>query len=76
MTGWSWEYIDDYMTIPRFIEMTAYWKSWPPTHQLVASFVGYKDGGGSSSKSSGGSSSKSSDGDLDEFIRAAQSIAG
>jgi hypothetical protein len=36
-TGWSWEYIDDYMTMPRFQQLTRYWLKFPPQHLSLAS---------------------------------------
>ncbi len=29
-TGWSWEYIDDYMTIPRLEALNRHWGQFPP----------------------------------------------
>ena len=43
VTGWTWEYIDDHMTIPRLDEMTTYWKYQPPIHLMLASFFGIKE---------------------------------
>lgn len=39
-TGWTWEYIDDFMTVPRMTEMTQYWKGSPPLHLMVAAYFG------------------------------------
>ena len=36
-TGWNWEYIDDYMTMPRFQKLTRYWLKFPPQHLSLAS---------------------------------------
>jgi hypothetical protein len=41
-TGWTWEYIDDHMTIPRLSAMTRYWNQNPPVHVLVAGYIGYE----------------------------------
>ena len=38
--GWTWEYIDDNMTIPRLRAITEYQNSNPPTHVLVAAYMG------------------------------------
>ncbi len=35
-TGWTWEYIDETMTIPRLNGMRKYWESYPPTHISTA----------------------------------------
>ncbi len=40
--GWTWEYVEDNMTLPRLKTMNAYWKQNPPLHQLVKNFMGYK----------------------------------
>lgn len=37
--GYTYEYIDDYMTIPRLNAMAAYWKENPPLHQMVAQYL-------------------------------------
>lgn len=42
MTGWTWEYIDENMTLPRLCELSAYWGKNPPTHIIAAAYVGYK----------------------------------
>lgn len=45
ITGWSWEYIDEYMTIPRLEKMTEYWSENPPVHvmlSILASGLGIK----------------------------------
>jgi hypothetical protein len=41
-TGWTWEYIDNHMTIPRLSTMTRYWSQNPPVHVLVAEYMGYE----------------------------------
>lgn len=38
--GWTWEYIDANMTIPRLKEITAYQKQNPPTHVMIAAYLG------------------------------------
>ena len=40
--GWTWRYIDEEMTLPRLDAFTEYWKSNPPMHQMVATYLGYK----------------------------------
>lgn len=54
--GWTWEYVDEFMTIPRFMEMTSYWKENPPTHILVAAYMGVGTGGKQPAKTEGFSS--------------------
>jgi len=40
--GWTWEYIDDHMTMPRFNAMQRYWSKHPPLHILAAGMAGYR----------------------------------
>lgn len=40
--GWTWEYIDENMTIPRWNAIASYWRRHPPVHELVAGFTGYR----------------------------------
>lgn len=42
ITGWSWEYIDEYMTLPRLHAMTEYWTQHPPVHILLGALLGIK----------------------------------
>lgn len=42
MTGWTWEYIDDFMTLPRLFALSSYWQDSPPIHAMLASFFGIK----------------------------------
>jgi hypothetical protein len=38
-TGYTYEYVDDYMTLPRLAELQAYWKDTPPVHVSLAMFL-------------------------------------
>ena len=38
--GWSWEYIDDSMTLPRLSAINSYQKAHPPLHIMVAAYLG------------------------------------
>lgn len=40
-TGWTWEYIDEFMTLPRYEEMREYWDDNPPVHIMVAAYLGH-----------------------------------
>lgn len=40
--GWTWEYIDDMMTLPRLYAIFKHWESRPPLHWMVAQFLGIK----------------------------------
>ena len=42
ITGWTWEYINENMTLPRLASLSAYWNKHPPTHFLAAWYSGYK----------------------------------
>jgi hypothetical protein len=41
-TGWTWEYVEEELDIPRLVGLNRYWAECPPTHLLLAGFVGYK----------------------------------
>lgn len=38
-TGWTWEYLDDNVTIPRLTALTAHWRDTPPAHEALASIL-------------------------------------
>lgn len=40
--GWDYDYIDNHMTLSRLEECRAYLDKHPPTHQLVAAYLGYE----------------------------------
>lgn len=40
--GWTWEYVDQNMDIPRLLAMNAYWAKHPPLHIMVQSYFGFK----------------------------------
>jgi hypothetical protein len=40
--GWTWEYIDEYVTVPRLLEMAEYWRQVPPLQEAFAGFIGFK----------------------------------
>lgn len=42
--GYTWEYIDNFMTLPKLAALTKYWSHWPPIGHLIAGIairVGY-----------------------------------
>jgi hypothetical protein len=51
-TGWTWEYVMDTMTIPRYEIIKAEWRRNPPVHHLVAAAIGYKAPGEQSPRTS------------------------
>ena len=40
--GWTWEYVDEHMTLPRYFALGEYWEQWPPLHKLVSVYMGHK----------------------------------
>ena len=38
--GWTWEYIDQNMTLPRLTALNKYWQKYPPVHCLIAAYLG------------------------------------
>ena len=40
--GWTWEYIDDFMTLPRLTAMYKHWEGSPPVHWMIAGYLGVK----------------------------------
>jgi hypothetical protein len=41
-TGWTWEYIDEFMTLPRLNAMRKVWDQYPPVNVTAALFAGIK----------------------------------
>ena len=37
--GWTWEYIDESMTLPRLNALTRHWTEFPPVHVSLAGIV-------------------------------------
>jgi len=35
MTGWTWEYIDETMTLPRFYSLLDFWEVTPPLARSI-----------------------------------------
>ncbi len=42
LTGWTWEYLGQHLTLPRLYEMQRYWEQHPPVGDLVAAYLGYE----------------------------------
>ena len=42
VTGWTWEYVGEHMTLPRLAALERYMKRHPPVNFLLASFLGHK----------------------------------
>jgi len=42
--GWTWDYVDQHMTLPRLYEILAYWKRQPPLFLMVGWYLGIGSG--------------------------------
>jgi hypothetical protein len=40
--GWTWEYVDECMTLPRLDSLSNYWSDHPPVHKMIAAYLGIK----------------------------------
>lgn len=49
-TGWTWDYIDQSMTVPRVVALFKHFDKSPPLHAMVAAYLGVNtsSGGGKS----------------------------
>ncbi len=41
--GWTWEYIDEFVTLPRLAAINAYHALNPPVHLMIARYLGFGD---------------------------------
>lgn len=41
-TGWTWEYIDAQMDLPRLFAMDKFWRRHPPLRDMVQAYLGIK----------------------------------
>ena len=39
-TGWTWDYVEEQVDVPRLAAMSAYWEDYPPLHVMVAAYLG------------------------------------
>jgi hypothetical protein len=39
--GWTWEYVDEHMTLPRLAAIVKYHNTNPPLHWMAARYLGY-----------------------------------
>jgi hypothetical protein len=39
-TGWTWEYLDEFVTLPRLNALLDHWATSPPVHITAALFAG------------------------------------
>lgn len=42
-TGWTWEYLDEFVTLPRLNAITRHWLKFPPVHITAALFAGIEN---------------------------------
>jgi len=40
--GWTWDYVETEIDIPRLLALNEYWRQYPPLQVMVAAFMGYK----------------------------------
>jgi hypothetical protein len=48
-TGWTWDCVEETMTMRRFLAFQRVWRKTPPVHVLVAGLSGYKAPAGTAS---------------------------
>lgn len=41
-TGWTWDEVETQMTLPRLKALGRAWRRHPPSHLLLAAWLGYK----------------------------------
>jgi hypothetical protein len=41
-TGWTWDYVENRVTMFHVRALSRYWRQHPPMHLLLAADVGYK----------------------------------
>lgn len=41
-TGWTWDYIEECMTIPRVKALMRHWEKTPPLPVMIAAYLGIK----------------------------------
>jgi hypothetical protein len=79
-TGWTWEYVDWNMDLPRLFSMSRYWRKHPSVRAMVQAYLGIKpealDSPSGNSISSNKTESENSEKDLAEFMQAFTSIGG
>jgi hypothetical protein len=42
MTGWTWDYVENHITIPRLKALHKEWQRHPPLALMVAGYLGIK----------------------------------
>lgn len=41
-TGWTWDYVEDTLTMDRLKALQAYWADCPPIQAMIAAYFGIK----------------------------------
>lgn len=41
--GYTWDYVEQHIDLPRLAAMNRYWDKHPPVHIMVAAYLGYGD---------------------------------
>jgi hypothetical protein len=39
-TGWTWDYVGEYLDLPRLYALQKYWESVPPIAEMIAIYLG------------------------------------
>lgn len=42
-TGWTWDYVEQEVDLPRLTALSGYWRRHPPMHIMVAAYLGVGD---------------------------------
>ena len=42
MTGWTWDYVEEHMTMPRLKALHEEWRRHPPVPLMIAAYLGIK----------------------------------
>ena len=65
-TGWTWEYIDAHMDVPRLLAMRRFWQKYPPLRDMVQAYLGIKT---MSAKASSKQEIQNTPQDLHDFMK-------
>lgn len=75
-TGWSWEYIDTQMDIPRLFALKQYWAKNPPLREMVQAYLGIKTETRAVTNKPSTACSQNTEADLQGFIELFQAAGG
>ena len=74
--GWTWEYIDTCMTVPRLLALTEHWQESPPLHEAFAAFMDAFSGTERTTRRVPGGASEAGTEDTDNFGQFMQAFGG